>query len=321
MNDVLAMLDNKGLAPATGFQPHLAGMAPAAPASGGMSKGVLGLIGAGVLAVVAVGGWLAFGGDDKAASGAGAGGEEEVVIGPPPEDPVAAAREAATAEFATIPCSWLDIVDVQAEGTSAQLSLRGVSGRSAQALDILDRALARAGLTAATIDLSDVSPIPANFCRAVEAFNVVRAPGPGRLDAAQRKFEMGILPPAAGADAGKLGSEAVLTLDLNGLDEDLTLVGLNERGEMEQLPITEDVIKNVFENVGNDKYRFRLNTTHSGWSGVMLLTGKGPFNGELLTHSGGTLSTDWVADFEKAAKERNWKAEMVWYRTVDEVAN
>jgi serine/threonine-protein kinase len=321
MNDVLAMLDNKGLAPATGFQPHLVGMAPAAPASGGMSKGVLGLIGAGVLAVVAVGGWLAFGGDDKAASGAGAGGEEEVVIGPPPEDPVAAAREAATAEFATIPCSWLDIVDVQAEGTSAQLSLRGVSGRSAQALDILDRALARAGLTAATIDLSDVSPIPANFCRAVEAFNVVRAPGPGRLDAAQRKFEMGILPPAAGADAGKLGSEAVLTLDLNGLDEDLTLVGLNERGEMEQLPITEDVIKNVFENVGNDKYRFRLNTTHSGWSGVMLLTGKGPFNGELLTHSGGTLSTDWVADFEKAAKERNWKAEMVWYRTVDEVAN
>ena len=52
-----------------------------------------------------------------------------------------------------------------------------------------------------------------------------------------------------------------------------------------------------------------------------MLTGEGPFNGDLLTHSGGPLSPDWTERFEKLAKERHWQSEMVWYRTVDEVAN
>nr|WP_280526272.1 serine/threonine-protein kinase [Novosphingobium marinum] len=324
MEEVLHLLGE-----ATGRQFTASGRSvPPGPMPGGaqgnwfdQNKGLV--IGGGVIALLAVLGLVFFtGGDDAATAGAGAGGPvAEGPPPPPPENPLQAANETIEGMVHDIPCSWLDTSQVNADGNQISLSLRGVSGRSASAMDSIEQALRRVGLEAPVIDFSDVSPIPANFCRPVEVFDDIRAEGSQRLSVKQRKFEMSVLPGNAGADAGKLGAQAVFTLDLGGLEEDMTLIGLNESGEMIQFAPNKDVILQNVEALGNDSYRFTLNTTHSGWSGILMLTGQGPFPGELLTSDGGNRSSNWADQFETLAERRGWKSEMVWYRTVDEVAN
>jgi len=58
-----------------------------------------------------------------------------------------------------------------------------------------------------------------------------------------------------------------------------------------------------------------------GWSGILMLSGKGPFDPALLNAPAGSRGPDWPAKFLKLAQERGWTSEMVWYRTVDEVPN
>ncbi len=60
---------------------------------------------------------------------------------------------------------------------------------------------------------------------------------------------------------------------------------------------------------------------HQGWSGMLLLTGKGPFDPALVAAPAAKRGADWSDRFRKAAAAGGWKAEMVWYRTVDEQAN
>lgn len=228
------------------------------------------------------------------------------------------ARRAVSSELRTLACSWLDVADVKASGDRVSVSFRGVSGKIPQALERIRGALRSVGVEQAAIDFSDVSPISSNTCGPIEAFVLVRADGPARLAVAQRKFEMTPLPADAGPQAGTPGAEAVFTLDLGRLPDDLSLVGIDEAGDMVQMAATKaEVIANA-KDIGNGRYRFSFLTTHSGWSGILLLTGAGPFDRALLTSQPDMRDRDWEERFLKLARERNWKSEMVWYRTVDE---
>ena len=314
---------------ATGYAP--AGSVGAPPEAGASGKGI-GQFLAGNPAV-AIGGGLAllalvvlaflFIPSGDGSSDGTLAGEDGMPTGPvdPPDNPLEAAQAAVGQEFRTLPCSWLDIENVTADGTDISLQLRGVSGKSAEALDRIEKSLARIGLRAASIDFSDVSPIQANTCRPLEAFLDIRSEGVQRLDASQRKFEMNILPASAGEDAGKLGGQAVITVDLADLAENVTLIGIDETGEMTQFAPDKQVIVENAEAMGADSYRFTLNTTHSGWSGILMLIGQAPFPESLLTSSSANRPSDWPETFAKMAAAQGWKSEMVWYRTVDEVAN
>jgi hypothetical protein len=50
-------------------------------------------------------------------------------------------------------------------------------------------------------------------------------------------------------------------------------------------------------------------TTHSDVSGIALVTGSN-LDAKLLCCGGG----DWAQKFAAAARQNQWKAEMVWYR-------
>lgn len=297
---VLGVLDP--VEPRTVFAPGTVG-GDAKPA--GPSRRTFALAGGGALLALGVGAALLLRGGDPAL----------------PSDPVAAARQVVGAQLQALPCSWLDITDAQAKDGAVALTLRGVSGESAQSLDRIEGALAKAGLKAGAIDFSDVSPVSANMCRPIEAFLKVRAQGSTRLEVAQRKFEMNVLPADAGADAGRLGAQATFTVNLAGLGDEMTLVGLDEAGEMQQMATSKAEIEQNAQALGNGSYRFTLNTTHSGWSGILVLTGKGPFDPALFTSSSGTRGGDWADRFLTLARTRGWRSEMVWYRTVDEAAN
>ena len=62
----------------------------------------------------------------------------------------------------------------------------------------------------------------------------------------------------------------------------------------------------------------RVTTDHKGWSGILLLKGKGPFDPTLLEKGPGEVSPSWVNRFLSTAKTQGWKSEMVWYRTADD---
>lgn len=302
--------------------------APKPPKQPGESGGLAGkkglLIGGGVAAAALIG---------VLALTLGGGGDEPVVsqaapttaAGPaaPVGDPATVAREAVASGLATVPCTWLDLVNAEAQGSSVALSFRGVAGKPAEAQGAIGKLLAAKGLQAGTIDFSDVSPIDARECAPIEAFRQIRDRSVEHLSVPQRSFEMVKLGSDAGIDAGKPGAQAVINVDLGGLSGELTLVGIEGSGEMTQFITQRSDLTNSpdIKQVPPSTYRIPLNTTHTGWSGILMLTGKGPFDAGLLNGPAGSRSGDWAQRFLQSAQQRGWKAEMVWYRTVDEVPN
>lgn len=240
-----------------------------------------------------------------------------------PTDLAATARTALAAGLPGVPCTWLDLANVEVKGPGVSLAFRGVAGKPAEAQAVIGKLLSDKGLQAASIDFSDVSPIDAHECGPLEAFRKIRSPGGEHLTAAQRSFEMTKLGPDAGADAGKLGAQAILNVNLNGEGDDIALVGLEPSGTMTEFVTSK---RDIADNPGIEKpqpgvYRINLTTTHMGWSGILMLAGKGPFDPALLNAPAGSQGPDWPAKFLKLAQERGWTSEMVWYRTVDEVPN
>ncbi|MBW8785676.1 MAG: hypothetical protein JF593_13745, partial [Novosphingobium sp.] len=280
------------------------------------------VIGGGIaaVAVLAVLGYALSGGGKKAAPPPTAPASAPAVpVGPPPADPAATARQVIATALPSVPCTWLDLVHVDTKANSVGLAFRGVAGKPAEAQGQISRLLAEKGLQAGSIDFSDVSPIDARECGPLEAFRQIRAAGGDRLSVPQRSFAMVKLGPDAGADAGKMGAPAVIQLSLNGLSDDLALVGIEPSGAMtEFVSSRHDVTDNPdMEKPQPGVYRFTLNTTHTGWSGILMLTGKGPFDKTLLSGPAGSHGPDWPQRFLKEAQQRGWKAEMVWYRTVE----
>ena len=68
-------------------------------------------------------------------------------------------------------------------------------------------------------------------------------------------------------------------------------------------------------DLSGDSYRLQIDTTHSGWSGMLLILGKGPFDPKLLGGGAASRGADWPQKFKAAAAQGGWKTEMVWYRT------
>ena len=321
MEEVLAMLDSpdlKGIPGATQFSADGTG-----PARSGLSGKTIALAGGGLALVLAGAAALMMTNRGTQAGGTGVQTEEEDSTPlPPPADPIGTARTVVEASFKSMPCSWLTLTDVQAQGNRVSLSLIGVSGKSAEALDRIEKVLRKNGMVGSSIDFSDVSPITANMCRPLEAINQIRSDDGGHLAVAQRAFEMNILPADAGGDAGKLGAAAVFNINLANLNEEMSLVGLDEAGNMAQISRTKAELtdSSTTEQIRPNEYRFPLYTTNTGWSGIMMLYGKPPFDAN-LTGSIKERGPDWADKFLATAKQRGWKAEMVWYRSVDETPN
>jgi serine/threonine-protein kinase len=223
----------------------------------------------------------------------------------------------------SVPCTWLDLVDSSAAGDSISLTFRGVAGKPAEAQGMIGQVLTAKGLQAGSINFNDVSPIDARECGPLEAFRQIREAGASRLSVAQRSFEGVKLGSEAGSEAGKIGAKAVIQLNLNGLSSDLALVGVEGSGEMTEFVTQRSDITDSpdVEQPQPGNYRFTLYTTHTGWSGILMLTGQGPFDQSLLNGPVGSRGADWPTKFLARAKQRGWKSEMVWYRTVDEVPN
>ncbi len=322
MEEVLQMLADP-IGKVMHAPPPLATKAAASPAKPprnfkammGRMPGKAAMAGAGTVAVLLlVGSYFLFGGKDTAlpapAETSGPAGQMAV-------NPATTAREALAAGLDGVPCAWLDLTNAEGNGAAVALAFRGVAGKPAEVQGAIGKMLADKGVQAGSIDFSDVSPIDANECSPIEAFRKIRSLGTPHLSVAQRSFQMIKLGPEAGADAGKMGAQAVVNLDLNGLTDEVALVGLEPSGAITGLTMTRAELAQAAQQPQPGVFRLQISTTHAGWSGMLMLTGKAPFDASLLTSPAGSHGGDWSQRFLALAAQRGWKAEMVWYRTTE----
>jgi hypothetical protein len=275
---------------------------------------------AAVLAVIwyVTDGTFAFGGGDVETSSGSKGSED-----PPAASgsPVALARSTLDSVIPQVPCTWLDVAEVR-DGPPVAVTMRGVAGDGGDARRLLGEALADARLANVQLDFSDVAQIIPAGCTALDSYRQIRSTEPRRMATTQTRFE------AAPRADGQLAAPALVDLNLEGAAQDFALLGIQPTGEITMLLDGRVAFQTALENpeggvtdLGGGRYRLTISTTHIGWSGLMFVTGRGPFDASLLAASVDSRNPDWQRQFRSTASAQGWRAEMVWYESVDRLPN
>lgn len=295
------------------------------PEGGGSNSRPLLIILAGLLVLLAAlavtwyltDGTFGFGGGNSQSSGGSTGGVGPQNDGRPPVD---VARATLNSALPQVACTWLDIGDVQA-GPPLTVAMRGVAGNGAAAQNELGQALTRAGLANASVSFGDVAPITPAGCSALDTYRQIRNDGASRISSSQTRYEMA--PLQTGQNAGQSGASVAIEID-PGNAPDFALVGIEPTGAITMLlPNREALLAAMnqpgseISDQGNGRYRINIDVTHSSWSGVMLVTGSN-FDAALLAPQIGARGPDWQQQFLSAASNGSWRADMVWFETVNQ---
>ncbi|WP_295527187.1 hypothetical protein, partial [Novosphingobium sp. Chol11] len=320
MDEVVERLAGRGAPPPPKEKkPKQLAAMPAAGDAAGKSK--MPLIGGGIAAavlVIGVAGYLATRpaapvNDDSAAGGAPDAGVAA------PADPAAAARAALDRGLSSVACTWLEVASITPDQGGLAVALRGVAGRPAEAQGQIARLLADGGVASANLDFGDVSPIEPSECGPLEAFRQIRAPSGSGMSSAQRQFEMAKLD--SGEYSGQVGAKAVVNFDLADTGKEYALFGLEPSGLIQQITRSTSELASGSVALGANQYRLTIDVNHTGWSGLLLLSGKRPLDAGFVAGAAGQRGDAWKQKFLAAAAAGGWKAEMVWFKTVDNLPN
>ncbi|HEY7900868.1 MAG TPA: serine/threonine-protein kinase [Caulobacteraceae bacterium] len=236
---------------------------------------------------------------------------------------VEAARTVLNAALAGVPCSWLTLADVQPSGAGVAVHLTGVAASPQAAEAAVLKSARAAGISVPDVDSLGVQPVDAPACMPLDAFRSFRADtsaAASRLSTSQPSYTLEKQPD------GTLSQKAVISMAIGDPNLDFALYGLEPSGAIDSFGVdsrkafmaleADPRAKANIADLGGDHYRLSVITSHAGLSGLLLLTGKGPFDPGLIATPAAQRGPDWGAKIAAAAKAGGWKAEMVWYRTV-----
>ena len=317
MEAVLAELDRSAAPPAsvwTGADTEEGGSNRLLPIIGGVVA---------LLVVLAAAGWYFMGGSKPAGSTAGG----PAIAATDSRDPIEVSRSVVDATLPSVSCTWLQIVDVTKSDNGPLVKLTGVAGNPSEAQSEISQALAQRKILGANLDFEEVSPITQSGCAALDTYRQVRAPVSTRLSVPQRKFEMRMQPPGK-AFAGLSAANAIVDIAIADPKADFALIGIEPSGVITVLEgsragfiaaVKQSDNGTPLADMGGDKYRMQLDLDHTGWSGLLLLTGQGPFPKTLIAPPLGARGPNWTDEFVKSAAAKGWQADMVWFKSVDEV--
>ncbi|WP_206244455.1 serine/threonine protein kinase [Novosphingobium terrae] len=247
--------------------------------------------------------------------------------------PADLARSTIDSVLPSVGCTWLQITDITPGPRGPNVKLAGVAGNPAAAQNEISQALAQHHIQEASIDFGDVAQITQSGCSALDTYRQVRAPDSHQLTVPQRKFAMRMQPndPSQTGYPGEKAANIVLQLAIDDPKADFALIGLEPSGLISPEfsgpgtgVLGRDALKklatetHIVTDRGNDHYQMQLDVNHTGWSGVLLLTGKGPFEKDVIAPPIGQRGPDWTTHFVSEAAARGWQAQMVWFKTVEE---
>jgi eukaryotic-like serine/threonine-protein kinase len=336
MADVLAMLDGTRIAaPAvTRASPPADPVVNSVPdesgsGGGGGKLGIVLLVVALLVALIG-GAWYLTGGTfgflghpaaDLNLSGTNTGSD-----GPPAADgrpPEQIARAAVDSILPSVPCTWLDIGGIEAAESGLTVAMRGVAGNGPAAQAEIGEALSRAGLANAHVTFGDVASINQAGCSALDTYRQVRAVDGSHISVTAPRYEM--VTQADGPYRGAAAANALVDLNPGGAT-DFALLGIEPSGEItllldsraafeEQLRQSQN--GRPISDEGDGRYRIHVDLNHRGWSGLLLITGSGPFDAAVVRPLVGHRGPDWQQQFLAAASGSNWRSEMIWFESVN----
>jgi eukaryotic-like serine/threonine-protein kinase len=233
--------------------------------------------------------------------------------------PEQTARSAVTAALPGILCSWLDVRSVTADGTGVAIAFAGVAGSPAVAQGEIAAAVSAAGIKQANISFDDVAPINQTDCDLLDAYRKIRARGGQELSIPQVKWEMDVREDSEFKDE-KVG-RPIINLNVKNVN-DFAVFGIDSEERAALLTSKQHLIDVIakgesgIQNKGDGEYAFTPDFNKPGWSGFLLITGTGPFDEKIITPQ--ITGPGWKDKFAAAAAAKNWQAEMVWFKNVDE---
>jgi serine/threonine-protein kinase len=332
MDEVLAMLDAQRAPP-----PPAAGSGE--QAKPGLPRGAaIGGIGAAVLLLGGLTFWLTSGPEKTGETSTAtqvqsgqpqtAGGSQALAQ----RDPVHAADAAINSIIPSIPCSWLN---VSVTGTSGDLTvlLGGVAGDPSEAQAEVASALTRASLANANIDASAIAPIEPGGCSALDAYRQIRNTEAPRLSTPQPIWHRNTVADA-GDYKGQHVAKPLIRFSTDDPRTDLAVIGIAPSGLIDRLIDSRSDLEDgvqaslaAFRNGdaketnptkrGPNQYELKLDINHEGWSGLVLITGQGPFPADVVRPSLGARNVAWQERFATYAARHGWKADMLWFKVED----
>jgi eukaryotic-like serine/threonine-protein kinase len=245
---------------------------------------------------------------------------------PPRQDtlpPAERARRIVDSALPSVYCSWLSMTGAQARAQAVSIGFTGVSGDPAQSQAEIARSLRAAGIANANLDFEDVAPVTQAGCAVLDTYRQVRDPQGAQISVPQRQFEMRMQPEGT-PYAGTMAANAIVDLDAGPPDRDLALIGFEPSGLFTMLVTDKAMLKRLIEEraalieeMPDGTYRMRIDLDHAGWSGLILVTGKAPFPEAVVTPPVGQRGPDWREAFLAAAIANDWRAQMVWFKSVE----
>lgn len=232
--------------------------------------------------------------------------------------PDAAAAAAIASVLPSVGCSWLSVETLSAnDGISVRFN--GVAGDTAAAQASLSSAIAAKGLKVVSVDFEDVAPINTVACSMLDAYRAIKSQNDANLTTAQIKYEM------QKGDDGKTQAIPQMQISPDLLAKNLALVGIESNGVMSIIVNSASALREAVSSnpaVGSinadGSLTLKTSITTSGWSGLMAISGDRPIDTSLIAPPPSQRGPDWQAKIAAAAKANGWKADMVWFKVVDE---
>ena len=289
------------------FQQDQPADTPAAP-KGGPNKAIIAASAAGALLLAAIGGYYVMSGKG------GTPATVEAQSGKPDDQ----ARAAVEGALPGIGCSWIDISDVSDRGGQVSVTLKGVALDTAGAKAAVEKALGDAGLKDVNVSYDNVLVGSQGICEPLDALRPIRVAGSPHIFAPGSKFELA-------QTGGKLVVRVPVDIDIGTDRAGLAFYGIETNGQFEKIANSRAELEAILHDpgaaitpLGGSSYRIPVDTDHEGLSGLLLLSGREPFDQSLVATPPPMRGDDWRNKFVDQAKQKGWTANMLWYRTVDE---
>lgn len=279
------------------------------------------LIGGGAVlgvALLAGIGYLASGGNDEAAPTAQTTGAAPA----PANVSLQQIDSAVQAALPAIPCSWMT-VETKPDGAGFSVVGTGVAGEPLDAENGIFQTARKLGVDPGT-DFAGIAKIDPTYCPILDELNKFRAGPPIHMTRKQPEYELDTLGPDS-YYPGEVGTKVITEVSFDGIAGEFALYSIEKSNVISPLTLSRAAFKQAVDGKsieqlpGIENYRLNLDTNAKpGWSGIVLITGKGGFTEDALSD---LVSPGGKAAFEQRAQANGWKVQIVWYKFVDNQPN